>query len=79
MDSRSRFSALEAMCRDRAALAEKEMNYWLSEANEWKHLKEASGTFAPTAPVQLDWCVPYSAQVVGAGELPVRGDYLISR
>ena len=35
------------MCRKRAALAKKEMDYWLSEAEEWKQLSnpvESSGT-----------------------------------
>jgi hypothetical protein len=73
--SRSRFAALEAMCRDKAALAKKEMDYWLSEANEWKQLKEASETSALAAPVQLDWCVPRSAQI-GTGDPPESRDYI---
>jgi len=28
------------MCRARAELAKKEMNYWLAEAEEWKQLRE---------------------------------------
>jgi hypothetical protein len=35
MDSKSRFYALEVMCRERARLADKESNYWLAEAEEW--------------------------------------------
>ena len=34
MDSKSRFYALEVMCRERARLADKESNYWLAEAEE---------------------------------------------
>ena len=45
MYSERQFAALEAMCRERAALARKEMEhslmeYWLVEAEEWKQLKE---------------------------------------
>ena len=45
MYSEKQFAALEAMCRERAALARKEMEYslmeyWLAEAEEWKQLKE---------------------------------------
>ena len=40
MDSRKRFSALETMCRERAQLAKKEFEYWLSEADEWARCKE---------------------------------------
>jgi hypothetical protein len=35
MDSKSQFYALEVMCRERAAAATKEMDYWLAEAEEW--------------------------------------------
>ena len=56
MDSRSKFGALEAMCREKAALAKKEMDYWLAEANEWKRLREASSASEVRLPVQLDWC-----------------------
>jgi hypothetical protein len=34
MCSRNKFATLENMCRERAALAKKEMDYWLSEAEE---------------------------------------------
>jgi hypothetical protein len=30
------------MCLERAALAKKEMEYWLAEAEEWKQLRESS-------------------------------------
>ena len=46
MYSADQFAALEIMCRERATLAEKEMEYaeteyWLAEAEEWKRLKES--------------------------------------
>ena len=56
MDSRNKFAALEAMCREKADLAKKEMDYWLAEAGEWKRLREASCASEVRMPVQLDWC-----------------------
>ena len=56
MDSRNKFAALEVMCREKAALAKKEMDYWLAEASEWKRLREASSASELRMPVQLDWC-----------------------
>jgi len=56
MESRSKFAALEGMCREKAALAKKEMDYWLAEANEWKRLREATSASEVRMPVQLDWC-----------------------
>jgi hypothetical protein len=43
MYSKKKFTALEAMCREQAALARSEMEYslmkyWLAEAEEWKQL-----------------------------------------
>jgi hypothetical protein len=43
MYSKKQFAALEAMCREQAALARSEMEYspmkyWLAEAEEWKQL-----------------------------------------
>jgi hypothetical protein len=43
MYSKNQFTALEAMCREQAALARSEMEYslmkyWLVEAEEWKQL-----------------------------------------
>jgi len=45
--SRKQFAALEAMCRERAALARTEMEYslteyWLAEAEEWKQLRQSA-------------------------------------
>ena len=50
MYSEKQFAALEAMCRERAALVRKEMEYspmeyWLAEAEEWKQLKETLEPF----------------------------------
>jgi hypothetical protein len=46
MYSKKQFTALEAMCREQAALARSEMElslmkYWLAEAEEWKQLATA--------------------------------------
>ena len=43
MYSKKQFTALEAMCREQAALARSKkeyslMKYWLAEAEEWKQL-----------------------------------------
>jgi hypothetical protein len=40
MNSQEQFAAFEFMCRARAALAKKEMEYWLAEAEEWNQLRE---------------------------------------
>jgi hypothetical protein len=50
MYSKKQFAALELMCRERAALAKKGMEYWLmeywlAEAEEWKQLKESLDPF----------------------------------
>ena len=44
------------MCRERAAVAKREMEYWLAEAEEWKKLRESSDPFIGSIPIQLDWC-----------------------
>jgi len=46
MYSKKQFAALELMCRERAALAKKQMEYslaeyWLAEAEEWKEFRES--------------------------------------
>jgi len=56
MNSKSQFAALEAMCHERAALARKEMEYWLAEAAEWSKLKASSDPHIEAIPIQLDWC-----------------------
>jgi hypothetical protein len=40
MYSKSQFYALEVMCRQRAALAAKELEYWLAEAEEWARVRK---------------------------------------
>ena len=47
MYSRKQFAALEAMCREQAAVAKSEMehslmSYWLAEAEEWKQLRQSA-------------------------------------
>jgi len=66
MYSRNKFAALENMCRQRAALAKKEMDYWLSEAEEWKQLRERSDP--SRLPVQLDLCAALNIQVANEGK-----------
>jgi hypothetical protein len=39
MYSKSQFYDLEVMCRERAAVARKEMEYWLAEADEWARFR----------------------------------------
>jgi len=46
MNSHEQFAAFEFMCRARASLAEKEMEYWLAEAEQWKQLRELPEPFA---------------------------------
>jgi hypothetical protein len=41
MYSKSQFYALELLCRQRAAVAREEMEYWLNEAEEWTQLLHA--------------------------------------
>jgi hypothetical protein len=45
MNSRDRFASFEFMCLERAALAKKEMEYWLAEAEEWKQLRQTPDPF----------------------------------
>ena len=45
MNSIEQFGAFEFMCRARAALARKEMEYWLAEAEEWKRIGELPEPF----------------------------------
>jgi hypothetical protein len=48
MDSKSQFYALEVMCRERAAVARKDLEYWLAEAEEWAQLRTSGDQ--PDAP-----------------------------
>jgi hypothetical protein len=43
MYSKPEFYSLEAMCRERAVAARKEMDYWLAEAEEWARVRLSSG------------------------------------
>ncbi len=45
MYSGDQFASFEFMCLERAALAKKEMEYWLAEAEEWKQLRETADPF----------------------------------
>jgi hypothetical protein len=56
----SNFAAQEGMCRERAAVAKREMEYWLSEAEEWRKLRESSDPFKDRIAIQLDWCAELS-------------------
>jgi hypothetical protein len=44
MYSKSQFYALEVMCRERAAVAAKELEYWLAEAEEWARVRNDAMT-----------------------------------
>jgi hypothetical protein len=62
MNSESRFYALEVMCRARAAVARKEFEYWLAEAEEWAQLKltcsrqgaASASSREPSRPTELE-------------------------
>lgn len=41
MYSENQFFALEVMCRERAAIAQKEQEYWLAEAEEWAQIRQS--------------------------------------
>jgi len=56
MISKGELAALENMCRERAAVAKKEMEYWLAEAEEWKRLRNSDQPSIEEMHVQLDWC-----------------------
>jgi len=45
MYSKRQFHDLEVMCRQRAAVARKEIEYWLNEAEEWTRVS----TIGPTS------------------------------
>ena len=48
------------MCRERAQLAKKELEYWLAEAEEWARYKASSVPLTEEIPVQLDLCPGHS-------------------
>ena len=43
MNPKRQFYALEVMCRERAAIAKKDFEYWLTEAEEWEQLRLSRG------------------------------------
>jgi hypothetical protein len=55
------------MCREKAAEAEREMKYWIEEANEWKRLSETSVHHVEDGPLQIDCSsseeAPFSAHI----------------
>jgi hypothetical protein len=65
MYSKSQFYSLEVMCRERAAAATKEMDYWLAEAEEWAQVSLAcnygsepltsSPELMPSASCKISW------------------------
>jgi hypothetical protein len=52
MYSKSQFYALELLCRQRAAVARKEMEYWLNEAEEWTQLLNIAPSPSPLHAVE---------------------------
>ena len=64
MYSKSQFYDLEVMCRQRAAVARKEMEYWLNEAEEWTRVSSMAATglaLRGAAPGKENRCVrPFS-------------------
>ena len=54
MNSKSQFVALEIMCRERAALARKELEYWEAEAEEWRRLVESPVASVEKTIIQTD-------------------------
>ena len=68
MYSRTKFAAFENVCRQRAALAKKEMYYRRSEAEEWKELRETSDPSRLKFPVQFDLCAALNVQGANEGK-----------
>jgi hypothetical protein len=56
MKSQATFLALEMMSRERAAIAKKEMEYWLAEAEEWKALIKSLDPSIERAAAPIDGC-----------------------
>jgi hypothetical protein len=68
MYSKKQFTALEAMCREQAALARNEMEYslmkyWLAEAEEWKQLRQSDPFKERIVNRSIDLAKSSSAQV----------------
>jgi len=54
MKKESYFSTMEQVCLERAQIAEKERQYWISEAAEWARLKNSTTAYIESAARQLD-------------------------
>ncbi len=74
MDSKTRFSTLETMCRERAQLAKIEFEYWLAEADEWARFNDLSDALIRDTPVQLDFGLESEDRLTG----PLEDGYLES-
>jgi hypothetical protein len=53
MYSKSQFHALELMCRERAVVAAREMEYWLAEVEEWARVRSRYGDDPSTISPEL--------------------------
>jgi hypothetical protein len=62
MYSKDEFAAFEFMCRGRAALAKKEMEYWLAEADEWKQVSESPDPFIERRANPASGCIESNYQ-----------------
>jgi len=62
MNSKDQFAAFEFMCRGRAALAKKEMEYWLAEADEWKQVSESPDPFIERRANPASGCIESNYQ-----------------
>jgi len=65
MYSKSQFYALEVMCRERARVAAKELEYWLAEAEEWARVRNdgdepliGSPALTPSLSLKVDGDTP---------------------
>ena len=50
MYSKGQFHAIELMCRERAIVAAKEMEYWLAEAEEWARVRKCGDELSNISP-----------------------------
>jgi hypothetical protein len=64
MYSKNQFYALEAMCRQRAAVARKEMEYWLNEAEEWTQVSDMAASNST-----LRTAAPSTGKIDGSAQL----------
>jgi hypothetical protein len=58
MYSKSQFYDLEFMCRERAAVARKETEYWLAEAEEWARVRLSCSQQQVTSGVTAEFTEP---------------------